>query len=180
MITFRDVDKDNFQAAISLEVHENQKCFMEDNLSRLLNVPFEKDFRTKVVYSDGEPIGFLLYYFVKDDPDYVFLHRYMIDKDQQGRAWGAQPWRPPWTCSRRIPFHRLRRTDALSRQQNWRRHVRIPGLCPTGENRERTVPLRTRNQKSGPLCRNRQTQVLCSTLSLINRRTVKVKRHHKY
>ena len=29
MITFRDVDKDNFQAAISLEVHENQKCFMK-------------------------------------------------------------------------------------------------------------------------------------------------------
>ncbi|MBS6178616.1 MAG: GNAT family N-acetyltransferase, partial [Clostridiales bacterium] len=88
MITFRDVDKDNFQAAISLEVHENQKCFMEDNLFSIAECAFEKDFRTKVVYSDGEPIGFLLYYFVKDDPDYVFLHRYMIDKDQQGKGLG--------------------------------------------------------------------------------------------
>ena len=87
MITFRDVDKDNFQAAISMEVHENQKCFMEDNLFSIAECAVEKDFRAKVVYSDGEPIGFLLYYFVKDDPDYVFLHRYMIDKDQQGKGY---------------------------------------------------------------------------------------------
>lgn len=45
MITFRDVDKDNFQAAISLEVHENQKCFMEDNLFSIAECAFEKDFR---------------------------------------------------------------------------------------------------------------------------------------
>lgn len=131
MITFRDVDKDNFQAAISLEVHENQKCFMEDNLFSIAECAFEKDFRTKVVYSDGEPIGFLLYYFVKDDPDYVFLHRYMIDKDQQGKGLGRAALEAlHGPVQRRIPFHRLRRTDALSRQQNWRRHVRIPGLCP--------------------------------------------------
>lgn len=88
MIIFRNVDKNNFQAAISLEVHENQKCFMEDNLFSIAECVVEKDFVTKVVYNDDEPIGFLLYYFVKDEPDYVFLHRYMIDKNHQGKGFG--------------------------------------------------------------------------------------------
>ena len=131
MITFRDVDKDNFQAAISLEVHENQKCFMEDNLFSIAECAFEKDFRTKVVYSDGEPIGFLLYYFVKDDPDYVFPAQIYDRQRPAGQGPGARsPGGLHGPVQRRIPFHRLRRTDALSRQQNWRRHVRIPGLCP--------------------------------------------------
>lgn len=88
MITFKDINKDNFQAAISMEVHDNQKCFMEDNLYSLAECAFEKGFITKVVYNDDQPVGFMLYYFVKDDPDYVFLHRYMIDKNYQGKGLG--------------------------------------------------------------------------------------------
>lgn len=88
MITFRDVDKDNFQAAINLQVHDNQKCFMEDNLYSVAECAVENDFVAKVVYDDDQPVGFMLYYFVKDNPDYVFLHRYMIDRHYQGNGLG--------------------------------------------------------------------------------------------
>lgn len=88
MITFRDIDKDNFQAAINLQVHDNQKCFMEDNLYSIAECAVENDFVAKVVYDDHQPVGFMLYYFVKDNPDYVFLHRYMIDRHYQGKGLG--------------------------------------------------------------------------------------------
>ncbi|MEG0292063.1 MAG: GNAT family N-acetyltransferase [Anaerovoracaceae bacterium] len=88
MINFRDVDHSNFQAVIDMDVNDDQKGFMENNMYSLAECVFEDTFRTKVIYNDDEPVGFILYYFVKDDPDYVFLHRFMIDKTKQGRGFG--------------------------------------------------------------------------------------------
>lgn len=86
MITFREINSDNFQDVINMEVNESQRGFMEDNLYSLAECSFEKGFIAKAVYSDDEPIGFILYYFVKDEPDYVFLHRFMIDRRKQGQG----------------------------------------------------------------------------------------------
>lgn len=137
MITFRNVDKDNFQAAISLEVHVNQKCFMEDNLFSIAECAFEKDFRTKVVYSDGEPIGFLLYYFVKDDPDYVFLHRYMIDKDQQGKGLGRAALEASMDLFKK-EFPSIGCVELMHYPDNkiGAAMYESLGFVPTGENRE--------------------------------------------
>lgn len=88
MISFRKIDSSNFHDVIKMEVNENQKGFMEDNLYSLAECSFEKDFLAKAVYSGGEPVGFILYYFVKDEPDYVFLHRFMIDRKKQGKGLG--------------------------------------------------------------------------------------------
>lgn len=88
MITFRDIDPDNFQAVINMKVNDDQKGFMEDNLYSLAECAFEKSFVTKVIYNEDMPVGFMLYYFVADIPDYVFLHRLMIDKSQQGNGLG--------------------------------------------------------------------------------------------
>lgn len=90
MITFRNVDKENFAAVINMEVHDNQKGFMEDNLYSLAELCFEDTFLAKAVYADEEPVGFILYYFVEDNPNYVFLHRFMIDKKMQGRGLGKE------------------------------------------------------------------------------------------
>ena len=88
MITFREINSDNFQDVINMEVNESQRGFMEDNLYSLAECSFEKGFIAKAVYSADEPIGFILYYFVKDEPDYVFLHRFMIDRRKQGQGFG--------------------------------------------------------------------------------------------
>ncbi|QIB68780.1 GNAT family N-acetyltransferase [Aminipila butyrica] len=88
MIQFKSISQENFQAVINMEVNDNQKGFMEDNLYSLAECVVEKSFITKAINKDNVPIGFLLYYFVKDNPDYVFLHRLMIDKSEQGKGLG--------------------------------------------------------------------------------------------
>ena len=88
MIEFKSIGQDNFQAVINMEVDEAQRGFMEDNLYSLAECAFEKSFVGKAIYKDDMPIGFMLYYFVQEDPDYVFLHRLMIDKHQQGKGLG--------------------------------------------------------------------------------------------
>lgn len=90
MVVFRDIDAETFQAVIDMEVHEEQKGFMESNLYSIAECAFEKDFRAKAIYEDEEAVGFILYYFVKDEPDYVFLHRFMIDKKRQGQGLGKK------------------------------------------------------------------------------------------
>lgn len=90
MINFRNVDKDNFHAVIELEMHEDQMGFVEDNLFSLAECTVEESFVTKAVYNDDELVGFILYYFVEADPDYVFLHRIMIDKSKQGQGLGRE------------------------------------------------------------------------------------------
>lgn len=87
-IIFKDIDKNTFADAINMQVHQNQRGFMEDNLYSIAELSFEKDFKAKVIYDEELPIGFILYYFVKDNPDYVFLHRFMIDKKLQGKGYG--------------------------------------------------------------------------------------------
>lgn len=90
MLVFKDIDKNTFQDAIAMDVHDSQKGFMEDNLFSIAECAFEKTFRTKVIYDEDRAVGFILYYFVKDDPDYVFLHRFMIDKTFQGHGYGKK------------------------------------------------------------------------------------------
>ena len=88
MIKFKGINKDTFCDAINMEVNQNQMGFMEGNLYSIAECTFEKDFVAKVIYDDELPVGFILYYFVKDDPDYVFLHRFMIDRKLQGKGYG--------------------------------------------------------------------------------------------
>lgn len=88
MIMFKSINRENFEAVINMEVNDTQSGFMENNLYSLAECAFEKYFIAKAIYNDKTPIGFMLYYLVKDDPDYVFLHRLMIDKSQQGKGLG--------------------------------------------------------------------------------------------
>lgn len=88
MIKFESITKENFEAVINMEVNDAQSGFMENNLYSIAECAFEKSFIAKAIYNDETPIGFMLYYFVKDNPDYVFLHRLMIDKSEQGKGYG--------------------------------------------------------------------------------------------
>lgn len=88
MIYFHEINRENFNSVIQMEVYEGQKGFMEDNLYSIAECAFEKEFVAKAIYSNDEPVGFMLYYFVEDEPNYVFLHRFMIDRNKQGRGLG--------------------------------------------------------------------------------------------
>ena len=89
MLTLREITKENLIAVTDLEMEDSQKGFVEDNLWSIAECYLYEEFVPKAIYDDETPVGFVLYYFVEDDPDYVFLHRIMIDKHQQGKGYGV-------------------------------------------------------------------------------------------
>ena len=88
MIHLEPVTKDNIIPVTDLEMEDSQKGFVEDNLFSLAECWLYKEFIPKAIYDDDTLIGFVLYYLVEGDPDYVFLHRIMIDKHMQGKGYG--------------------------------------------------------------------------------------------
>ncbi|MDO5038056.1 MAG: GNAT family N-acetyltransferase [Tissierellia bacterium] len=90
MIHFQPVSQDNFDALIDLSVHEDQRGFMENNLYSIAQASVKKNFNCRGIFKEDQAIGFMVYYFVEGDPDYVYLHRFMIDKNYQGQGLGRQ------------------------------------------------------------------------------------------
>ena len=96
MVELRAVTKENLRAVTELQIEDDQMGFVEDNLWSMAECYVEPAFVPKAIYDDEKLIGFVLYYFVKgdpekdDDPDYVFLHRIMIDKREQGHGYGVR------------------------------------------------------------------------------------------
>jgi|P1105metagenome_2_1110788.scaffolds.fasta_scaffold01385_4 diamine N-acetyltransferase len=90
MLTLREITKENLIAVTDLQMEDSQAGFVEDNLWSIAECYLYEEFVPKAIYDDETPVGFVLYYFVEDDPDYVFLHRIMIDKHQQGKGYGVR------------------------------------------------------------------------------------------
>lgn len=95
MLNLRPITKENLIPVTDLEMEDSQKGFVEDNLFSIAECYLYKEFIPKAIYDDEELIGFVLYYFVEGDPDvegtpdYVFLHRIMVDKTKQGKGYGV-------------------------------------------------------------------------------------------
>ena len=90
MLTLREITKENLIAVTDLQMEDSQAGFVEDNLWSIAECYLYEEFVPKAIYDDETPVGFVHYYFVEDDPDYVFLHRIMIDKHQQGKGYGVR------------------------------------------------------------------------------------------
>lgn len=90
MLYLRPITKENLIPVTDLEMEESQKGFVEDNLFSIAECYLYKEFIPKAIYDDDELIGFVLYYFVEGKPDYVFLHRIMVDKSKQGKGYGVR------------------------------------------------------------------------------------------
>ncbi len=95
MITLRPITKENLIPVTDLQMEDSQMGFVEDNLFSIAECYLYEEFIPKAIYDDEELIGFVLYYFVEGTPengdiDYVFLHRIMVDKSQQGKGYGVR------------------------------------------------------------------------------------------
>lgn len=90
MLTLREITKENLIPVTDLQMEDSQAGFVEDNLFSIAECYLYPEFIPKAIYDDETPVGFVLYYFVEDDPDYVFLHRIMVDKNQQGKGYGVR------------------------------------------------------------------------------------------
>lgn len=105
MVEFRKITEENFEACMALEVHENQKSFVAENLKSLAQaylaasnhsctpIPF-------ALYDNDTPVGFIMMAYhsapAADDPGELFhesiyeIWRLMIDKHFQGKGYGRQ------------------------------------------------------------------------------------------
>ena len=100
MIELRKITWDNFYKIVKLELHEEQKKFVANNLYSLaqayvastnggIPMPY-------AIYLDEIPIGFMMLSYEPKDPneaddeDVYDIWRFMIDKNYQGKGYGKQ------------------------------------------------------------------------------------------
>ncbi len=89
-IHFVDVDKDNYRMIFNLKVSPSQKDFIATNIFSLAQASFEPEFVPKAIYSDDNPVGFIMWCKKDDDDGFVWIYRLMIDERYQGLGYGKE------------------------------------------------------------------------------------------
>lgn len=87
MITFKNIDKENYMECISLKLKEHQKDFVADNAQSLLDAHYLDGLETLGIYHDNKMVGFILYDY---DPELEgwSISRFMIGDEYQGQGFG--------------------------------------------------------------------------------------------
>ena len=89
MVTLREITTDNFWDVISLSVSPEQEKLVLTNAVSIAQAKVQPECVPLAVYSDEEPVGFLMYCVDRDDGEY-WLYRIMIDHRHQGKGYGRQ------------------------------------------------------------------------------------------
>ena len=86
-ITLRDIDRENFRAAVRLEVHDDQKSFVAPNVYSMAQSKVEPAYNVQAVYDGDEMVGFVMYGWDEEEGCHS-LGRLMVDKNHQGKGYG--------------------------------------------------------------------------------------------
>jgi len=86
-VALKEITKDTVRAVTSLEVAENQKCFVAPNAISIAQAYFEEKAWFSAIYADDDPVGFVMLYVDTEKPEY-YLWRFMIDKNHQKKNYG--------------------------------------------------------------------------------------------
>ena len=89
MITFREIDKHNYSECICLKVKDSQQQFVADNARSLVQAGFEEGLYTRGIYRDDVMVGFLLFDYDPEIPEWS-LSRFMIGQQYQGQGLGKE------------------------------------------------------------------------------------------
>lgn len=95
-IQLKDVDNSNWRAVIKLSVRDDQRHFVADNASSLVQSIFDDNLKGKVItqgiYDGDTLIGFTMYGSDADDPadelGTMWIVRFMIGAEFQGKGYG--------------------------------------------------------------------------------------------
>jgi diamine N-acetyltransferase len=96
-LSIKPVTKDNWHSLIKLKVREDQSHFVASNLYSIAESQFGSDeadgshwdLYPYGVYDDETPVGFLMYGYNFQYPDFqAFISRLMVDQNQQGKGYG--------------------------------------------------------------------------------------------
>ncbi|MBN1151518.1 GNAT family N-acetyltransferase [candidate division WOR-3 bacterium] len=86
-VVFKDIDQNNFFDCMDLEVRNDQPYVASNSFSVAESKIFP-EWTTKAVYHEEEMVGFVMYTLDFDDGE-LYLCRFMIDKNHQGKGFGV-------------------------------------------------------------------------------------------
>ncbi len=90
-VRLQDVTADNWRAVTRLELTEEQKRLVANNVYSLAQSKFEPQARPRAIYAGGTLVGFMMYDLELDDtPPQAAIYRFMIDKAHQGKGYGRK------------------------------------------------------------------------------------------
>ena len=88
-ISFRKIDKTNYEACVLLKVAEEQKHFVASNAYSLVQAAYEDNLYPLSIYDGEEMIGFILYDY-DDELNGWSFSRFMIGIKHQNKGYGAK------------------------------------------------------------------------------------------
>ncbi|WP_010297987.1 GNAT family N-acetyltransferase [Clostridium senegalense] len=88
-VKIKDVTQKNWREVEKLRVGENQREFIEPNSYSLAQSCFEPEWKSVALYCDNLLVGYAMYGMEKTIGN-VWIDRFMIDKDFQGKGYGSQ------------------------------------------------------------------------------------------
>ncbi|MDX5980771.1 GNAT family N-acetyltransferase [Exiguobacterium profundum] len=91
-ITIQPVDAVNREAVIALTVDENQARFIETNAESLREMieDTKYNWQSFAFYEGERPVGFMMVGAENQSERYVWLDRFMIDQNEQGKGVGTK------------------------------------------------------------------------------------------
>ena len=87
MITFRNIDYNNFLEIIELNVYENQRDFLTSNAVSIAQSKVQPECMPLAIYNDEKAVGFVMYGIDRRDGQY-WIYRFMIDRRYQSKGFG--------------------------------------------------------------------------------------------
>ena len=84
MILLKEITRENFWDAVSIEVAPEQIEFVTSNAVSIAQSEVQPECIPLAAYDDDLMVGFLMYYIDEDDGEY-WIYRMMVDKNYQSR-----------------------------------------------------------------------------------------------
>lgn len=89
MVTLKEITKDSVNSILKLKVAEGQDRFVASNAVSIAQAHFEETAWFRGIYDGDTPVGFIMLDLNHEKAEY-WIWRFMVDKDQQGKGYGAQ------------------------------------------------------------------------------------------
>ncbi len=89
MIALKEINRENFWDAISMEVTTEQDDFVTSNAVSIAQSKVQPECIPLAVYDDDLMVGFVMYCIDEDDGEY-WIYRMMVDKNYQSKGYGKK------------------------------------------------------------------------------------------
>ncbi|MFC6465115.1 GNAT family N-acetyltransferase [Marinilactibacillus sp. GCM10026970] len=89
-LTIRTITEENWRAIVELKATPEQADFISPNAESMLEALYETRFNwtTYGLYTENLPIGFAMIGAYNKEHQYIWLDRFMIDAQSQGKGYG--------------------------------------------------------------------------------------------